>query len=108
MVIKVYIPSTNDLWAAYVPTSVTLSAFTCRWSSKLSLHLRFSGSVMDTPEYYFDSDEVFQCWVKRRIRHGRNLPIVGHLDYAVPPLAATCAEGDLDETLSLWTCKSYC
>ncbi|KAG2035327.1 hypothetical protein BDR03DRAFT_1093230 [Suillus americanus] len=89
MVIKVYIPSTNDLWAAYVPTSVTLSAFTCKWFSKLSLHLRFSGSAMDTPEYYFDSDEVFQCWVKRRVRHGRNLPIVGHLDYAVLPLAVT-------------------
>jgi hypothetical protein len=86
MVIKVYIPSTDDLWAAYVPTSVTLSTFTCKWLSKLNLRLRFSGSMMDTPEYYFHSDEVFQCWVKRRVRHGRNLPIVGHLDYAVPPL----------------------
>ncbi|KAG1731973.1 uncharacterized protein EDB91DRAFT_701978 [Suillus paluster] len=84
MVIKVYIPSTDDIWATYVPTSVTLSTFTCIWLSKLSLHLRFSGSVLDTPEYYFDSDEVFQHWVNRRIRHGRNLPIVGHLDYAVP------------------------
>ncbi|KAG1811288.1 uncharacterized protein BJ212DRAFT_565721 [Suillus subaureus] len=108
MVIKVYIPSTNDLWAAYVPTSVTLSMFTCRCLSKLSLHLRFSGSVMDTPEYYFDSDEAFQCWVKRRVRHGRNLPIVGHLDYAVPPLAATCTEGGLDQTFSLRTYKSHC
>ncbi|KAG2064958.1 hypothetical protein BDR04DRAFT_952558, partial [Suillus decipiens] len=79
IIIKVYIPSTDDLWAAYVPTSVTLSTFTCRWLSKLSLHLRFSGSAMDTPEYYFNSDEVFQCWVRCRIRHGRNLPIVGHL-----------------------------
>ncbi|KAG2139711.1 hypothetical protein DEU56DRAFT_799801 [Suillus clintonianus] len=86
MVIKVYIPSTDDIWAAYVPTSVTLSTFTCRWLSKLSLHLRFSGSAMDTPEYHFDSDEVFQYWVKRRVRHGRNLPIVGHLDYSVLPL----------------------
>lgn len=85
MVIKVYIPSTDDLWAAYVPTTVTLFTFTCKWSSKLSLRLRFSGSAMDTPEYYFDSDEVFQRWVKHRVRHGRNLPIVGHLDYAVPP-----------------------
>ncbi|KAG1740340.1 hypothetical protein EDB19DRAFT_1635323 [Suillus lakei] len=86
MVVKVYIPSTDDIWAAYVPTSITLSTFRCRWLSKLSLHLRFSGSAMDTPEYYFDSDEVFQHWVKRRVRHGRNLPIVGHLDYAVLPL----------------------
>ncbi|KAG2137144.1 uncharacterized protein EDB93DRAFT_1167720 [Suillus bovinus] len=84
MVIKVYIPSTNDLWAAYFPTYVTLSMFTYIWSSKLSLRLRFSGSAMDTPEYYFERDEVFQCWVKHRVRHGRNLPIVGHLDYAVP------------------------
>ncbi|KAG1895870.1 uncharacterized protein F5891DRAFT_643670 [Suillus fuscotomentosus] len=85
MVIKVYIPSTDDLWAAYVPTTVTLFTFTCKWSFKLSLRLRFSGSAMDTPDYYFDSDEVFQRWVKHRVRHGRNLPIVGHLDYAVPP-----------------------
>ncbi|KAG1776007.1 hypothetical protein EV702DRAFT_972045, partial [Suillus placidus] len=92
IIIKVYIPSTNDLWAAYVPTSVTLSMFTCIWLSKLSLHLRFSGSAMDTPEYYFDSDEVFQRWIKRRIRHGRNLPIVGHLDYAVYPLPLVVKE----------------
>ncbi|KAG2137164.1 uncharacterized protein EDB93DRAFT_1339313 [Suillus bovinus] len=57
MVIKVYTPSTNDLWAAYFSTCVTLSMFTCIWSSKLSLRLRFSGSAMDTPEYYFERDE---------------------------------------------------
>jgi len=83
MVVKVYIPSTDDIWAAYFPTNVTISMFTLRWLSKLNLRLRFSGSTMDTPEYYFD-DDGFQCWIKHRVRHDRNLPIVGHLDYAVP------------------------
>jgi hypothetical protein len=83
VIIKVFIPSTDDIWAAYFPTNVTLSAFRCRWLSKLGVHLRFSGSAMDTPEYYFNDDE-FQYWIRHRVRHGRNLPIVGHLDYAVP------------------------
>ncbi|OAX41102.1 hypothetical protein K503DRAFT_646192, partial [Rhizopogon vinicolor AM-OR11-026] len=77
MIVKVYIPSTDDIWAAYFPTNITLPMFTSRWLSKLSLHLQFSGSAMDTPEYYFDDDD-FQCWLKHRVRHGRNLPIVGH------------------------------
>jgi hypothetical protein len=83
MIVKVYIPSTDDIWAAYFPTNVTLFMFTRKWVSRLSLHLRFSGSTMDTPEYYFDDDD-FQYWIKHRVRNGRNLPIVGHLDYAVP------------------------
>ncbi|OJA07932.1 hypothetical protein AZE42_03675 [Rhizopogon vesiculosus] len=84
MIVKVYIPSTDDIWAAYFPTNITLPTFASRWLSKLSLHLQFSGSAMDTPEYYFDDDD-FQCWLKHRVRHGRNLPIVGHLDYGVLP-----------------------
>lgn len=84
MIVKVYIPSMDDIWAAYFPTNVTLPAFTSRWLSKLNLHLQFSGSPMDTPEYYFDDDD-FQYWVKHRVRHGRNLPIVGHLNYAIHP-----------------------
>ncbi|KIJ58208.1 hypothetical protein HYDPIDRAFT_34393 [Hydnomerulius pinastri MD-312] len=61
-----------------VPCTVTLSRFPSKVFSKLRYHVVFIGSWWDTSEYYFKTEERL-WWVERRVRFGRNLPIVAHI-----------------------------
>ncbi|KAI6044124.1 hypothetical protein EDC04DRAFT_2645333 [Pisolithus marmoratus] len=79
IIIKVFVPATDDTWKVRVPEDITLQRFTSKVLSKLGFHVAFSGSCFDGPEYYFRTDDVFHCWVCKRIRHGRNLPIAAHV-----------------------------
>ncbi|KAF8554641.1 hypothetical protein OG21DRAFT_1370138, partial [Imleria badia] len=79
IVIKVFVPSTDDIWMFRVPQDINLADFTTRVASKLGFSVSFSGSLWDEPRYHFRTDERFKSWVKGRIRFGRNLPIVAHV-----------------------------
>ncbi|KIJ61442.1 hypothetical protein HYDPIDRAFT_115911, partial [Hydnomerulius pinastri MD-312] len=46
--IKVFVPSTDDIWKLKVPHTITLSRFTSKVLSKLGFHVAFSGSCWDT------------------------------------------------------------
>lgn len=82
--IKVFVPSTDDIWMFRVPQDISLIHFTSRVVAKLGFVVSFSGSVWDEPKYYFRTDEQFKSWVKGRIRFGRNLPIVAHVLARLP------------------------
>ncbi|KAF8833941.1 hypothetical protein BDN67DRAFT_873181, partial [Paxillus ammoniavirescens] len=72
IIIKVFVPSTDDIWKFRVPHDITLFNFTSKVTSKLGFPIAFSGSCWDGPEYYFRTDEKFSWWVQRRVRFGRN------------------------------------
>lgn len=91
--IKVFVPSTDDIWMFRVPQGINLADFTSRVATKLGFAISFSGSLWDEPKYYFVTDERFKSWVKRRIRFGRNLPIVAHV-LAPLPLVRLSVDGD--------------
>ncbi|KAI6033608.1 hypothetical protein PISMIDRAFT_686558 [Pisolithus microcarpus 441] len=80
IIIKVFVPATDDTWKVCVPEDITLRRFTSKVLSKLGFHVAFSGGCFDGTEYYFRTDDVFRCWVSKRVRHGgRNLPIAAHV-----------------------------
>jgi hypothetical protein len=93
IIIKVFVPSTADIWMFRMPQSISLADFTSRVVTKLGLSVAFSGSLWDEPRYYFGTDEQFKSWVKGRIRFGRNLPIVAHV-LAPLPLVKLSVDGD--------------
>ena len=93
IVIKVFVPSTADIWMLRVPQHINLVDFTSRVVTKLGFAVSFSGSVWDEPKYYFRTDERFKSWVKGRIRFGRNLPIVAHV-LAPLPLVRLSVDAD--------------
>ena len=84
IVIKVFVPSTDDIWMFRVPQNINLVDFTSKVVNKLGLSVSFSGSLWDEPKYYFRTDERFKSWVNSRIRYGRNLPIVAHVPPRLP------------------------
>ena len=96
MVVKVFVPATDDIWKVRVPEDISLQRFTSRVLSKLGFHVAFSGSCFDGPEYYFRDDEVFRCWLDKRIRNGRNLPIVSHV--IDPPSSPRSCSADVAPT----------
>lgn len=88
--IKVFVPSTDDMWKFRVPWDICLKRFTSKVLSKLGFHVAFSGSCFDDPDYYFRTDEAFRTWIGNHSRSGRNIPIVGHLvDPPRPTLIST-------------------
>lgn len=93
IIIKVFVPSTDDIWKFRVPQNVGLAGFTARVIAKLGFVVCFSGSLWDEPRYYFRTDEQFAMWVRGRIRFGRNLPIVAHVPDS-PPLVKLSVDGD--------------
>lgn len=93
IIIKVFAPSTADIWMFRVPQDINLADFTSRVATKLGFSVAFSGSLWDEPKYYFRTDERFKSWVKGRIRFGRNLPIVAHV-LAPLPLVKLSVDGD--------------
>ena len=94
IIVKVFVPETDDIWKLRVPEDISLQRFTSRVLSKLGFHVAFSGSCFDGPEYYFRTDETFRCWIDKRIRNGRNLPIVSHVIH--PPLSPRSSIDDYD------------
>ncbi|KAI6169098.1 hypothetical protein EDD17DRAFT_1525276 [Pisolithus thermaeus] len=92
IIIKVFVPATDDTWKVRVPEDITLQRFTSKVLSKLGFHVAFSGSCFDGTEYYFRTDDVFRCWVSKRIRHGRNLPIAAHVIDPPAPLRTQTAD----------------
>ncbi|KIK73883.1 hypothetical protein PAXRUDRAFT_58629, partial [Paxillus rubicundulus Ve08.2h10] len=47
IIIKVFVPSTDDIWKLRVPHDITLFSFTSKVTSKLGLSIAFSGSCWD-------------------------------------------------------------
>lgn len=85
IVVKVFVPATDDIWRVRVPQDISLQRFTSKVLSKLGFHVAFSGSCFDGPEYHFRTNDAFRRWIDNRVRNGRNLPIVAHVIDA-PPL----------------------
>lgn len=93
IVIKVFVPSADDIWMFRVPQNINLVNFASKVVTKLGFVVSFSGSPWDEPEYYFRTDERFKAWVKGRVRFGRNLPIVAHV-FAPLPLVRLSVDTD--------------
>ncbi|KAL4067142.1 hypothetical protein V8B97DRAFT_972055 [Scleroderma yunnanense] len=115
MIVKVFVPETDDIWKVRVPEDITLPRFSSRVLSKLGFHVAFSGSCFDGPEYYFRNDETFRYWIDKRIRNGRNLPIVSHVidppssprcSVDAPPASTTASTTDLQPPKDL-SCRRH-
>ncbi|KAH7912447.1 hypothetical protein BJ138DRAFT_986320, partial [Hygrophoropsis aurantiaca] len=76
IIVKLFVHANDEIWKVKVPEIINLQRFTSKVLSKLGYHVAFSASCWDAP---FETDEAFQHWLQRRIRFGRNVPLVAHI-----------------------------
>ncbi|KAI0711135.1 hypothetical protein C8T65DRAFT_184912 [Cerioporus squamosus] len=77
IVIKIWLPSTDDIWALRVPQNVSLAAFRARVAAKLGFEVSFSAVRFGTLRTIGD-EKAFRKWVAGRIRDGRNTTLTAH------------------------------
>ena len=77
IVIKIWLPSTDDIWALRVPQDVSLAAFRTRVAAKLGFEVSFSAVRFGTLRTIGD-EEAFRKWVSGRIKDGRNTTLTAH------------------------------
>ncbi|RDX54652.1 hypothetical protein OH76DRAFT_1340770 [Lentinus brumalis] len=77
IVIKIWLPSTDDIWALRVPQDVSLAAFRARVAAKLGFEVSFSAVRFGTLRTVGD-EEAFRRWVAGRVRAGRNTTLTAH------------------------------
>ncbi|RPD65653.1 hypothetical protein L227DRAFT_540518 [Lentinus tigrinus ALCF2SS1-6] len=77
IIIKIWLPSTDDIWALRVPQNVSLAAFRARVAAKLGFEVSFSAVRFGTLRTVGD-EEAFRKWVAGRIRDGRNTTLTAH------------------------------
>lgn len=77
IVIKVSIPSTDDIWRFKVHQNISFRAF----RAMVELKVGFPVCLVDGPNPQarrIHSDEGFRRWVATRVKNGRNHPITAH------------------------------
>ncbi|PIL27623.1 hypothetical protein GSI_10775 [Ganoderma sinense ZZ0214-1] len=77
IVIKVWVPSTDDIWKLRVPEDVRLESFRTRVAAKVGFEVSFSALVCGTLRPIAD-DDVFREWVAGRVVNGRNSLLTAH------------------------------
>ena len=77
IIIKVWVPSTDDIWKLRVPEDVGLTAFRARVTAKLGFDVSFSALVCGTLRTLAD-DDAFREWVAGRVVNGRNSLLTAH------------------------------
>ncbi|KAI9070091.1 MFS general substrate transporter [Trametes sanguinea] len=65
IIIKVWVPTTDDIWKVRVPTDVGLAAFRARVRDKVGFEVRFS-AVVEGRLRTVDDDGAFRRWVAGR------------------------------------------
>ena len=74
IVIKVAVPSTDDIWRFKVPHNVSLRGFRAKVELKIGFAVTFAES--DAPQARrVASEEAFRRWVANRVKDGRNTPL---------------------------------
>jgi hypothetical protein len=76
IIIKVSVPSTDDIWRFKVPDNISFRGF----RAKVELKVGFAAVFMekDVTGRRIVSEEAFRRWVAGRVRNGRNYPLVVH------------------------------
>ena len=76
IIIKVSVPSTDDIWRFKVPENISFRAF----RAKVELKVGFAAVFLDKEPAgrRIVSEEAFRRWVAGRVKNGRNYPLVVH------------------------------
>ncbi|KAH9933264.1 hypothetical protein B0H21DRAFT_83681 [Amylocystis lapponica] len=77
IIIKVWVPSTDDVWKMKVAEDVSLDAFSARVARKVAFPVAFS-TVVAGQMRAIETEEEFRGWVARRVRYGRNHLLTVH------------------------------
>ncbi|KAI1798089.1 hypothetical protein LXA43DRAFT_1106618 [Ganoderma leucocontextum] len=77
IIVKVWVPSTDDIWKLRVPEDVRLESFRTRVAAKVGFEVSFSALVCGTLRTIAD-DAVFREWVEGRVVNGRNSLLTAH------------------------------
>ncbi|KAL7284104.1 hypothetical protein ACG7TL_001384 [Trametes sanguinea] len=77
IIIKVWVPTTDDIWKVRVPADVGLAAFRARVRDKVGFEARFS-AVVEGRLRTVDDEGAFRRWVAGRVREGRNTLLTVH------------------------------
>ena len=77
IIIKVWVPTTDDVWKLRVPEDVRLESFRTRVAAKVGFEVSFSALVCGTLKTIGD-DEAFREWVEGRVVDGRNSLLTAH------------------------------
>lgn len=77
IVIKVWVPSTDDIWKIRVPEDVALAAFRSRVAAKIGFDISFA-AVTGGRLRTIAEDGTFRSWVRQRVRKGRNQLLTAH------------------------------
>ncbi|GBE87577.1 hypothetical protein SCP_1102540 [Sparassis crispa] len=78
IVIKVWVPSTDDIWAFRVPEAESLAAFRARVAEKVGFAVRLEGKNARTRARMLKEEGTFRTWVRGRVRSGRNHLLTAH------------------------------
>ncbi|OJT02794.1 hypothetical protein TRAPUB_6650 [Trametes pubescens] len=77
MVIKVWVPTTDDIWKVRVPAGAGLGEFGAAVAAKIGFQVSFSAVVEGRLRTIGDED-AFRRWVAGRVREGRNTLLTAH------------------------------
>ncbi|KAI0336829.1 hypothetical protein GY45DRAFT_1237521 [Cubamyces sp. BRFM 1775] len=77
MIVKVWVPTTDDIWKVRVPADVGLEAFRARVADKVGFAVSFS-AVFEGHLRAVADEDAFRRWVAGRVRGGRNTLLTAH------------------------------
>lgn len=75
IIIKVHVPSTDDIWKLRVAEEVTLEEFRARVEEKIGFPPVFLTRSENNSGAVIHTEKAFRKWVETRVRNGRNHPI---------------------------------
>ncbi|KAI0372070.1 hypothetical protein BV20DRAFT_141558 [Pilatotrama ljubarskyi] len=78
IIIKVWVPTTDDVWKVRVPADVGLAAFETAVEAKIGFKASFSAVMPDGCLRTVGEEDVFRRWVEGRVRDGRNTLLTAH------------------------------
>lgn len=74
IVVKVVVPTTDDIWRFKVPQNISLRAFRAKVELKVGFAVTFAESTAPQSRRVA-SEEAFRRWVANRVKEGRNTPL---------------------------------
>ncbi|KAI0659272.1 hypothetical protein C8Q70DRAFT_1054117 [Cubamyces menziesii] len=77
MIVKVWVPTTDDIWKVRAPADVGLEAFRARVAAKVGFGVSFS-AVFEGHLRAVADEDAFRRWVAGRVRGGRNTLLTAH------------------------------
>ncbi|KAI0746916.1 hypothetical protein C8Q80DRAFT_1121610 [Daedaleopsis nitida] len=78
IVLKIWVPSTDDVWKLRVPEDASLEHFRARVEAKIGFRVSFA-SITAGQLRTVGSEEEFRAWVAARVdADGRNRPLTAH------------------------------